>query len=75
MGVVVLTFAAASCKKEYVCDCTWEEEHDDHHHDEKESFSLGKVKKDDASAACDAKKASITADPDAKDVTCKTVSK
>lgn len=75
LGVAALTFATASCKKEYVCDCTWEEEHGDHHHDEKESFSLGKVKKDDASAACDAKKALITANPDHKDVSCKTVTK
>lgn len=75
LGVVALTLATTSCKKEYTCDCTWEEEHGDHHHDEKDSFSLGKVKKDDATTACDAKKATIAADPDAKNIECKTVAK
>lgn len=75
LGVVALTFATTSCKKEYTCECAWEEEHGDHHHDEKESFTLGKVKKKDAESACDTRKATIAADEHNHDIECKTVAK
>ncbi|HRO75807.1 MAG TPA: hypothetical protein PLP27_06645 [Crocinitomicaceae bacterium] len=75
LGVVALSFTTVSCKKDYNCNCTWEEEHGDHHHDENETFALGKVSKKDANAKCDDKKTTLSADDHNEHVDCKAVIK
>ena len=71
LGLAALTLGAVACKKDYSCDCKWEEEHGDHHHDKAQVYDLGKVSKKDAETACDLQADAIKADPDHKDVDCK----
>jgi len=71
LGFAVLTLGAVSCKKDYTCDCHWEEAHDDHYDHEDAEFPMKNMKKKDAEAACDAQADVLKANPEHKDVSCK----
>jgi hypothetical protein len=60
LGVLTLT----SCKKEFSCNCHYDETHDDHSHEEEVSYPLGKLSKKDAETECEAKETALAAEPD-----------
>jgi len=68
-NVIVLSLTVGfmfvtSCKKDYACNCHYDETHDDHTHEEEVSYPLGKLSKQDAESACDEKETALAADPD-----------
>jgi hypothetical protein len=64
------SLAMTSCKREYACDCHYDEIHDDHTHHKDVSYPLGKLSKKDAESKCEEKETALMADPDNKDVHC-----
>lgn len=70
LSAVAFSFSLTSCKKDYSCACTWEEAHGSHHHDESETFTLGKLDKQDAESACNKEKAAIATDVDNTNIEC-----
>lgn len=73
--IFVLLFAAfaitTSCKREFACDCHYDEIHDDHTHHKDVTYPLGKLSKKDAESKCEEKETTLMADPEHKDVHCK----
>ena len=70
LGLSVLILGAVSCKKDYTCDCNWEEAHDDHHDPMSTQYPITDMKKKDAEAACEAQAETLKLNPEHHDVSC-----
>ena len=67
----VVTVSLTSCKKDYSCQCNYQEQHDDHFDDASVNYPLGSLSKKDAESACDTKATALSAEPEHQNVDCK----
>lgn len=70
LGLALGFLFVTSCKKDYACDCHYEEEHEDHTHDEAVIYPLGKLSKKDAEKLCTEKETALAAEPEHSQVHC-----
>lgn len=70
LGLALGFLTLTSCKRNYSCNCNYEEFHDDHWDPHTSSLPLGETSKKDAESACDNQRALIAAEEDHRNVDC-----
>lgn len=70
LGIALGALTLTSCKKEFSCNCHYDEFHDDHFDHKDIIYPLDKQSKKDAESKCEEKENLLKADPDHKEVHC-----
>jgi len=71
LGFATTMLFVTSCKRDYSCNCTYEEFHDDHWDPNTASFPLTELSKKDATSACDVNETTLGLPEDHRNVDCK----
>ena len=69
---LALTFGiATSCKRDFNCDCHYDEAHEDHSHHKDIVYHIHDESKKKAEEICEGHETTLAADPDHSNVHCK----
>jgi hypothetical protein len=71
LGLALTLGLATSCKRDFNCDCHYDEIHDDHTHHKDVVFHIHDESKKKAEEICEGHETTLAADPEHKDVHCK----
>ncbi len=70
LGLALSFGLMTSCKKDFSCQCHYDEAHDDHFDEENVSYPISGVNKKKAEELCEGHETALAADPDHSHVHC-----